>query len=300
MNYWVRKEADRACGRRRRSPPQTISCTPRARSPLTASRVFFESFDALVPRDNNDAQDVYEWERAAGEGKAGREECAQSGADLYALASGGCLSLISSGESAADSAVPRRLRRRLATSSSPPRRACCSQDPGQIDIYDARVGGGFPPPDPPRPPCEGEACQSPPARPDDPTPASSAFAGPGDRCRDTRAHCAKGKHRVTQHGKARCVKKQKRRHTRNRRAGTMRRALLGPHRGGVLAASRRPGQRRLRPSKKLDLTFTRIRRLARRWQAGSHPFAMTTTLAVNTVEEPSPGEEVPDGEAQGL
>ena len=44
--------------------------------------------------------------------------------------------------------IPRRQRRRR-TSSSPPARACCPRTPASIDVYDARVGGGFPPPQPP-------------------------------------------------------------------------------------------------------------------------------------------------------
>jgi hypothetical protein len=48
------------------------------------------------------------------------------------------------------------------------------------DIYDVRVGGGFPPP-PPRPTeCEADACSTPPAAPNDATPASSTFTGVGN------------------------------------------------------------------------------------------------------------------------
>jgi hypothetical protein len=54
-----------------------------------------------------------------------------------------------------------------------------ASDPGQYDAYDARVNGGFAQPAP-RPPCEGQACQSPPAAPEALTPASSAFHGAGN------------------------------------------------------------------------------------------------------------------------
>ncbi len=44
-------------------------------------------------------------------------------------------------------------------------------DPGSIDLYDARVGGGFVEPLKPVP-CFADACQSLPAPPQDPTPAT--------------------------------------------------------------------------------------------------------------------------------
>jgi hypothetical protein len=47
------------------------------------------------------------------------------------------------------------------------------------DIYDARVDGGFAQPPPPLP-CEGDACTSPPAAPNDATPGSLLFHGAGN------------------------------------------------------------------------------------------------------------------------
>jgi hypothetical protein len=60
-------------------------------------RLFFDSSDALVPQDANGTQDVYEYE------PAGVGGCAESSAALSA-ASGGCVSLISSGTSGEESA----------------------------------------------------------------------------------------------------------------------------------------------------------------------------------------------------
>lgn len=127
------------------------------------NRVFFESFDALLPQDTNGAQDVYEWE-AQGTGDCQKAD--------------GCLSLISTGKSPRPSgfvdASPDGSDVFIHTLSG-----IDPRDPGQVDIYDARVNGGFPlPPGPPA--CEGDACQSVPAAPNDPTPASAGFRGPGN------------------------------------------------------------------------------------------------------------------------
>ena len=54
-----------------------------------------------------------------------------------------------------------------------------ARDPGSVDLYDARVQGGFPEAAAPAA-CEGEACQSPPPAPEAKTPASSAFRGAGN------------------------------------------------------------------------------------------------------------------------
>ncbi len=167
------------------------------------SRLFFNSVDALVPRDGNGRQDVYEWEAAES-----KDECLEDkGAELYVASAGGCLSLISSGTDAKDSAFVDADRDgsdvfiRTGQSLLP-------QDPGLIDIYDARVGGGFPQPTAVSG-CEGEACQGPPSPPDDPTPASSAFAGAGNVKADPgKPRCAKGKARR----KGRCVAKKHPRH----------------------------------------------------------------------------------------
>jgi hypothetical protein len=60
-------------------------------------RLFFNSIDALVPQDANGTQDVYEYE------PPGVGNCEESSV-TYSARSGGCVSLISSGSSARDSA----------------------------------------------------------------------------------------------------------------------------------------------------------------------------------------------------
>ncbi len=168
------------------------------------SRVYFHSYEALAPRDTNGMRDVYQWE-APGAGS-----CEVGGRD-YVAQNGGCVSLISTGVSPQhseflDASADGRDVFITTTSNLHP------GDEGLIDVYDARVGGGFPFPAQAAG-CEGEACQSPPAPPDDPTPASAAYQGPGNvkeppakpRCRKgklrKRGRCVKRKNRGARHGK---------------------------------------------------------------------------------------------------
>jgi hypothetical protein len=151
----------------------------------TGNRVFFDSYEALVPADTNGKEDVYEWE-ASGSGGPDGGGCSES-SPSFSPRNGGCLSLISPGESSSDSefvdASPDGRDVFFSTASS-----LVPQDPGLIDIYDAREGGGFPPPPGLAPTCEGEACQGPVSPPNDQTPASASFRGPGNV-----VECAKGK-----------------------------------------------------------------------------------------------------------
>ena len=179
------------------------------------SRVFFDSYGPLALADTNGKADVYQWERA-GVGDCTKERAA------YVAASGGCLSLISSGAGASDSeffdADPSGNNAFFATAAS-----LLPSDPGQIDLYDARAGGGLPPPAQAGPECEGQACQSPPPPPGFQTPASSAFRGPANPMAGKhRRRCPKAKRRVRRHGKARCVARHRhrRRHHRHHRPHT--------------------------------------------------------------------------------
>jgi hypothetical protein len=169
------------------------------------SRLFFESQDPLVPRDTNSRLDVYQWERA---GIGGCEEANAS----FSIEAGGCIELISSGKSKRSSEivdVSAGGEDVFFTTLS----GLVPQDYGLVDIYDARVGGGFPPPPPPEPECEGETCQSPPPAPEFAGPATRS-TGPGDpvaRPRKQRARCPKGKRRARKGGKARCVSRKAKR-----------------------------------------------------------------------------------------
>jgi len=178
-------------------------------------RLFFNAFDSLVPGDTNGRMDVYQWE-APGSG-----DCTEQAA-AYNEANGGCLALISSGQSGEDSeffdASASGDDVFFATQSS-----LVSWDPGLVDVYDARVDGGLPGPAIPPAACEGEACQGIATAPNDPTPASSAFQGAGNVKEGTaKPRCAKGK--VRKAGKSRCVKKKNKAKKHHKRANPNRRS----------------------------------------------------------------------------
>jgi hypothetical protein len=167
-------------------------------------RLFFEAYDSLSLRDTNGRRDVYEWE-ALGSG-----DCSEGNPSFSEL-NGGCVFLISSGESPEDSqfvdASPDGRDVFFTTSAS----LVSWQDTGLVDVYDARAGGGFAPPPSPAPACEGEACQGTPEAPNDPTPASLSFEGAGNVVEAAssvkpKPSCAKGKVRR----KGRCVVKKQR------------------------------------------------------------------------------------------
>lgn len=185
-------------------------------------RLYFEATDSLVARDTNGVGDVYQWEE---EGAGG---CDQSDPS-FVPDSSGCIELISAGKSPRKSefieADPSGKNVFFATLSS-----LVPQDYGLVDIYDARVGGGFEPPPTAPVDCEGEACQNPPPSPEAPTPTSSAYEGPGNVAgsgRQKGRRCPASKRKVSKGGKARCVRKHKhvgkhkasRRDNQNRRMG---------------------------------------------------------------------------------
>ncbi|HTA13243.1 MAG TPA: hypothetical protein VK781_00105 [Solirubrobacteraceae bacterium] len=161
-------------------PLPSAATLPGGTSPFYAShalssdgkRLFFESFVALVPGDTDGTEDVYEWQQV------GSGECTLQ-SPSYSAPNDGCLALISSGKSSADSqfidATPSGDDAFFATNES-----LLPQDTGLVDIYDARVDGGLPTPAPSRAACEGEACQSPPVPPIDPSLGSLSFSGEGN------------------------------------------------------------------------------------------------------------------------
>jgi hypothetical protein len=162
-------------------------------------RLYFESSDALVARDTNGKPDVYQWEAVS---KGG---CDKADA-TFSAQNEGCIDLISSGLSARGSEIvdmsPSGNDVFFASLSS-----LLPQDYGLVDIYDARVSGGFKPPQSPKKHCEGGACQSPPPAPIPPTPATAA-GGFGQVPPPEAKGCPKGKKQVKRKGKLRCVPKK--------------------------------------------------------------------------------------------
>ena len=124
---------------------------------LTAggSRVYFDSFDALAPQDSNKDRDVYQWE-ANGTGSCTKPS--------------GCVNLISNGRSE-DGASFIDASADGSDVFFTTDDSLVPDDPGSVDLYDARVGGGFPLP-PVVIPCNGDACQPLPPEPEDPTPGT--------------------------------------------------------------------------------------------------------------------------------
>jgi len=129
--------------------------------------LFFQSADPLVPHDSNGRLDVYEWE-AEGEGS-----CRQTG---------GCVFPISDAagdyESQFMDATPNGENVFFTTAD----RLVPSDTDVRADVYDARVGGGFPVTTAAAVCDNGDSCK-PPVSPQPAifgAPSSATFSGPGD------------------------------------------------------------------------------------------------------------------------
>jgi hypothetical protein len=187
------------------------------------SRVFFESPDALLPRDTNGVQDVYEWEQQ------GAGSC-QGNSESFSAASGGCLYLVSSGTSPEKSFFADASASGNDVFFFTDQPLVGQDQDGLVDVYDARVGGGLVGQNPSAAPvaCEGEGCK--PAAGSAPVfgaPVSTTFTGAGNQTPPPPAVTApkpKAKHKTV-----------KPRHKKKRRARKARRAVSG---AGVRGAIR--------------------------------------------------------------
>jgi hypothetical protein len=167
---------------------------------VDSKRVFFESFDPLAVSDTNGDRDVYQWE-ASGTGAC--------------TVPTGCTDLISSGRaeggaSFIDASADGTDAFFLTDGSLVP------TDLGDVDVYDARIDGGFPV-DSTTIPCFGDACQALPPAPEDAAVNSmrSKPSGNNDSVVFKRLKCKKGE--VKKLG--RCVKKNKKSRNRGKKKG---------------------------------------------------------------------------------
>jgi hypothetical protein len=138
-------------------------------------RLFFQSSDALVPSDSNGRLNVYEWERP------GVGSCTVASA-TYAAGKEGCIFPISdvagSSESFFMDASASGDDVFIATGDQ----LTSSDTDSREDVYDVRVGGGFPV-SVPAPVCVNADSCKPPVSPQPEVfgaPASATFAGPGN------------------------------------------------------------------------------------------------------------------------
>ena len=149
-----------------------------------SGRLFFNSSDALAPQDTNNTEDVYQYEPPAGEGTPPSDGCA-SGSPTFSAASGGCISLISSGSSPQESAFLDASETGQDSFFLTTAKLSPSDHDSAIDVYDAHActtGSPCPPPPAtPQPACEGDACQTTVQPPADVTPGSLTFQGPGNQ-----------------------------------------------------------------------------------------------------------------------
>jgi hypothetical protein len=155
---------------------------------LDSGRLYFDSRDSLSPLDTNDGvEDVYQFE-PQGVGTCEGES--------------GCVSLISAGRGGVDSNfLAADVTGNNVFFTTRDQLVAADKDE-LVDLYDARVDGGFPSP-PTVGECQGEGCQQMPPVPLQPTPASPGVTDPGNV--KPPKGCKRGKVKK----KGRCVKKPK-------------------------------------------------------------------------------------------
>jgi hypothetical protein len=154
------------------------------RNLLDDGRLFFESRDALVPQDINEDWDVYEY----ADGQRGLISSGTDGSGRPYEHDNPSLRVYFGDASADGTDVYFETRAQLIAGDTDE----------LIDLYDARVDGGFKSDFAPPPPnCDGEACKPPPAAgPAIPGAGSAAFAGAGNQGHNARPRkhrrCGKG------------------------------------------------------------------------------------------------------------
>lgn len=143
---------------------------------LDSGRLFFNATDGLVPQDSNGALDVYEYEP---EGVGSCSSSKSTAAQVYSAQTDGCVGLISSGTSGRESAFLDASENGDDVFFLTAAQLSSRDTDSAYDVYDARVGGGETEPVKPVE-CQGDACQGFVEAPNDPTPGSLTFSGPGN------------------------------------------------------------------------------------------------------------------------
>ncbi len=124
--------------------PESNIFLPQPRNLADNGRLFFDSLDTLSPQDvNGRAQDVYEYE-PGGLGTCSRSE--------------GCIFLISTGHSSSDSNFVNSTPDGSDVFFTTRERLVSQDSDSLLDLYDARVDGGFPEAVVPVP-CVGDSCK---------------------------------------------------------------------------------------------------------------------------------------------
>jgi hypothetical protein len=152
-------------------------------------RVFFNSSDRLVAADQTFSQDVYEYDN----GKVYLYTSGQGDDNQSYLAD------------VSDNGKHVLFLTRTAFLPQ-------DRDPGELDLYDADAGGGFPTPKPTPPICEGEACRTATSPiPPEALPTTPNFSGPPNprtkRVKEKKQHRKKKHHRKKHHAKHGAKKK---------------------------------------------------------------------------------------------
>jgi hypothetical protein len=178
----------------------------RPRTVLDNGRVFFNSFDGLVPMDTNGEWDVYQYE------PVGVGNCSVSPEGAVVARSGeGCVSLISSGTAAEETGfIDASADGDDAFFLTRGRLSALDRDE-ELDAYDARVDG-VAAKAPIISECVGEGCRLPGKEVDSSVPASAGFQGHGNLKMSSNKRCPKSKLKVRRNGKIKCVPRKKQHH----------------------------------------------------------------------------------------
>jgi hypothetical protein len=194
------------------------------------SRVFFESYDSLTPADTNGRLDVYEFERP------GSGSCTVATASP-SLEADGCVYLLSSGKSSDDSHLLDASADGTNVFISTRSQLVGWDKDERFDIYDSRVGGGFPEPSPSPLPCEGEVCKGPgQGAPSGARPGTVNFVGAGNQAHDRAGRGCAALHRAAKRTTARAKRSARRLHQTQQqgRRGSSKSAARLRHRLGRL------------------------------------------------------------------